>query len=60
MRLQQLDGLIGLPPVHLAVVVGSSPLVALAPDPGGVSAARAHRISVALISVGAVSGCAVT
>ena len=56
LRLQQLGGLIGLPPVHLAMVVGSSPPIELVPDPGGVSAARAHQISVAIIAMGAVSG----
>jgi hypothetical protein len=52
---QQLDGLIGLPPLHLAVVVGSSPPIELVPDPGGVSAARLTR-SVWRSCVGAVSG----
>jgi hypothetical protein len=52
LRLQQLDGLSGLPPVHVAVVVGRSPPIELVRNPGGVSAARAHEISVALVAAG--------
>ena len=48
--------LLGLPPVHLTLVVGSSPPIELLPDPGRVSAARAHRIIVALVGVRAVGG----
>ena len=56
LRSQQLDRLIGLPPVHLAFVVGSGPPIELVRDPGRVSAGGTHQVSVMLLGSDAVRG----